>query len=286
MDREVVYPKWIVLLFPYLWKGKKWQIGDLFASLADLDKCDFYFTGVRVSPVSFEGRGADAEVGDAGRVGTAPTYSTQTWGCGSWETAWRHRNPLIAAAQSAKPTRRVWALCSPAGNPALGSGSGDLQYFFCKKLLKSRSAPNAELISACRATHCCQQRLWGILKHSWYLLVNHLVIIYRKEEKRAQGTSSFQPGASSSETKGKTPEICHQNLPMTGLGFKVGMGELGRLNWDLIYMEKVRWKGRLLPQTLKHKWRSEYKKRFLGNHHGLKIELFLSTGVPVLRTVW
>lgn len=161
-----------------------------------------------------------------------------------------------------------------------------LAIFFCKKLLKSRSAPNAELISACRATHCCQQRLWGILKHSWYLLVNHLVIIYRKEEKRAQGTSSFQPGASSSETKGKTPEICHQNLPMTGLGFKVGMGELGRLNWDLIYMEKVRWKGRLLPQTLKHKWRSEYKKRFLGNHHGLKIELFLSTGVPVLRTVW
>lgn len=40
-----------------------------------------------------------------------------------------------------------WAPCSLAGNWAFALGSGGLQWFFCKKLLKIHRVPNAELIS-------------------------------------------------------------------------------------------------------------------------------------------
>lgn len=80
---------------------------------------------------------------------------------------------------------------------------------------------------------------WGSLNTLKYLntrcLVKYLVIISRKEERRSEGAPSFQPGASSPETKGKTlggaTQISLQNLLMTGWDGRIGQISTAQKNW-------------------------------------------------------
>lgn len=216
----------------------------------------------------------------AGRVGTAP-HSTQTRGCGSCEPAWRHRNSLITAAESNHAAKSS----SGAGNWPLALGSGDLQGFY-KKLLKSLCVPNAELISVCRATHCCQQILLGILKHTEilkYKMFGKISCDYFQEGgEKVRGSTQLSTRGLFPWNQRKNIGWCHTDQPP-----KSPDDRLGWENWaDFNCTEKLGWQESLLPKTSKHNWRIEPKKRFLGNHHGLKIELFLSAGVPLLRTVW